>query len=119
MPKSVANDGGKMKIKIKKKRRNTNMEMCYSGALVMPSSYAVMDEEEMMYVEGGSKKWVKEIVTFLKEYLFTKVLDWVSDVIWKNRAKIWQHFLDGLKPNDRTKATPYYKTFSNELAKML
>ena len=36
------------------------MEMCYDGALVMPSSYAVMDEEEMMYVEGGMKasaKW--------------------------------------------------------------
>lgn len=29
------------------------MELCYDGALVMPSSYAVMDEEEMMYVEGG------------------------------------------------------------------
>ena len=29
------------------------MEMCYDGALVMPSSYAVMDEEEMTYVEGG------------------------------------------------------------------
>ena len=29
------------------------MEMCYDGALVMPSSYAVMDEEEMSYVEGG------------------------------------------------------------------
>ena len=31
------------------------MEMCYDGALVMPSNYAMMDEEEMMYVEGG--KW--------------------------------------------------------------
>lgn len=29
------------------------MEMGYDGALVMPSSYVVMDEEEMMYVEGG------------------------------------------------------------------
>ncbi len=29
------------------------MEMCYDGALVMPSSYAIMDEEEMTYVEGG------------------------------------------------------------------
>ncbi len=29
------------------------MEMCYDGALVMPSNYAVMDEEEMTYVEGG------------------------------------------------------------------
>lgn len=28
------------------------MEMCYNGALVMPSSYAMMDEEEMMYVKG-------------------------------------------------------------------
>lgn len=29
------------------------MEMCYDGALVMPSSYAVMSEDEMMYVDGG------------------------------------------------------------------
>lgn len=29
------------------------MVMTYDGALVMPSSYAVMDEEEMTYVEGG------------------------------------------------------------------
>ena len=36
------------------------MEMCYDGALVMPSNYAVMDEEEMTYVEGGLKvsSWV-------------------------------------------------------------
>ena len=29
------------------------MAMCYDGALVLPSSYAVMDEEEMCYTEGG------------------------------------------------------------------
>lgn len=29
------------------------MEMCYDGALVMPSSYAVMDQDEMTYVDGG------------------------------------------------------------------
>jgi len=29
------------------------MEMCYDGALMMPSSYAVMNEDEMTYVEGG------------------------------------------------------------------
>ena len=29
------------------------MEMYYEGALVMPSSYSVMDDEEMTYVEGG------------------------------------------------------------------
>lgn len=28
------------------------MEMCYGGALVMPSNYAVMNEEEMMYLDG-------------------------------------------------------------------
>lgn len=30
------------------------MVMTYDGALVMPSSYAVMNEEEMTYVEGGA-----------------------------------------------------------------
>lgn len=30
------------------------MEMCYDGALVMPSNYAVMREDEMTYVDGGS-----------------------------------------------------------------
>lgn len=29
------------------------MEMIYDGMLALPSSYAVMDEEEMTYVEGG------------------------------------------------------------------
>lgn len=29
------------------------MELCYEGALVMPSSYMVMDEDEMCYMEGG------------------------------------------------------------------
>lgn len=33
------------------------MEMCYDGALVMPSSYAVMNEEEMTYVDGGNGWW--------------------------------------------------------------
>ena len=31
------------------------MEMCYDGTLVMPSSYAVMSEDEMTYVEGGAR----------------------------------------------------------------
>ena len=31
------------------------MELCYDGALVLPSSYAVMDEEEMTYTEGGGR----------------------------------------------------------------
>lgn len=43
------------------------MEMTYDGALVMPSSYAVMDEEEMTYVEGGVSakcKWWGVQITF-------------------------------------------------------
>ncbi|MFP3156380.1 hypothetical protein LQZ18_18535 [Lachnospiraceae bacterium ZAX-1] len=31
------------------------MELCYDGALVMPSNWVAMDEDEMMYVEGGYK----------------------------------------------------------------
>jgi len=29
------------------------MELCYEGALAMPSSYAVMSNEEMTYTDGG------------------------------------------------------------------
>lgn len=29
------------------------MEMCYNGALVMPSNYAVVNDNEMEYVEAG------------------------------------------------------------------
>lgn len=29
------------------------MEMCCNGALVMPQNYAIIDESEMTYVEGG------------------------------------------------------------------
>ncbi|MDE5777977.1 MAG: hypothetical protein K2I10_05655 [Lachnospiraceae bacterium] len=36
------------------------MEMCYDGALVMPSSYAVMSEDEMTYVEGGASKFLSK-----------------------------------------------------------
>lgn len=34
------------------------MDMCYDGALVMPSSFAMMDEEEMMYLDGCASGWV-------------------------------------------------------------
>lgn len=41
------------------------MEMTYGGALVMPSSYAMMDEEEMMYLNGGGlgKNWYNSVET--------------------------------------------------------
>lgn len=38
------------------------MEMCYDGALMMPSSYAVMNEDEMTYVEGGMAWWQKTAI---------------------------------------------------------
>ena len=48
------------------------MEMCYDGALVMPSSYAVMSEEEMTYVEGGwtytLKKTKSKALSYLKKW---------------------------------------------------
>ena len=34
------------------------MEMYYDGALVMPKNYAVVNEEEMTYVEGGATAYV-------------------------------------------------------------
>lgn len=35
------------------------MEMCYDGALVMPTNYAIMNEDEMTYVEGGGTFYVE------------------------------------------------------------
>ena len=37
------------------------MEMTYDGALVMPSSFVAMDQDEMTYVEGGVTKVYKGI----------------------------------------------------------
>lgn len=48
----VANRHGR-KIMFRRKQEENKMELCYDGALVLPSSYAVMDEEEMCYTEGG------------------------------------------------------------------
>lgn len=36
------------------------MEMTYSGAMVMPANFAVVDEEEMTYLDGGG--WMEDIV---------------------------------------------------------
>lgn len=47
------------RLQKEKMKEGTRMEMCYDGALVMPSSYAVMSEEEMTYVEGGDAKKLK------------------------------------------------------------
>ena len=62
------------------------MEMCYDGALVMPSNYAVMNEEEMMYVEGGGF-WEKAIyhgVAFATNCAFNAILGGGTiGLVWK------------------------------------
>ena len=73
------------------------MELCYDGALVMPSSYAVMDEEEMTYVEGGG--WKEKVIEFAINYIIAKGIDYVIS----HRKKIWKSFLKGLAPTDATK----------------
>ena len=45
------------------------MEVCYDGALVMPSSYAVMDAEEMTYVEGGR---------YISRGIVAAAIDWIG-----------------------------------------
>lgn len=65
------------------KRKNeggTRMEMCYDGALVMPSSFALMNEEEMMYVEGGkfSKSAAKKIALTAMGYVLGKFIAGVT-----------------------------------------
>ena len=45
------------------------MKMTYDGALVMPMGCAMMDDEEMTYVEGGDNVYsmtVKEALTYFK-----------------------------------------------------
>ena len=49
------------------------MEMSYSGALVMPSSYAVMNEEEMTYVEGGGTATVRGKAKDIRSRLTTVI----------------------------------------------
>ncbi len=54
------------------------MEMCYDGALVMPSSYAVMDEDEMMYVEGGATNSIYGTAKYLAKQAAANMVGWIS-----------------------------------------
>ena len=72
------------------------MELCYDGALVMPSSYAVMNEEEMSYVEGGEKYGYS--VTYLtRTGAMCKALKIINEKKWSNikcydlAAEIYTH----------------------------
>jgi len=62
------------------------MEMCYSGALVMPSSYVVMDKDEMTYLEGGAIS-VDTVATYInvgvQTILFAAGVGFgVSSIMW-------------------------------------
>lgn len=45
------------------------MEMCYNEALVMPSNYVAMNENEMTYVDGGGTGYL----TFKKSTITTAI----------------------------------------------
>ena len=76
------------------------MEMTYGGALVMPSSYAMMDEEEMMYLEGGAIKvdtfWVAFTIDVAVTLVFggaaTSALGWLMN---KGMSKIMNALIKG------------------------
>ena len=52
------------------------MEMCYDGTLVMPSSYAVIDEEEMTYVEGGGVFSFDSAIRYIGNLVLGNVIWW-------------------------------------------
>ncbi len=67
------------------------MEMTYDGLLVMPSSYAVMSEEEMTYLDGGAWSigtlW-NNIVHISGQYAVVKSI--CKTVKW-NGTSIWSY----------------------------
>ena len=78
------------------------MEMCYDGTLVMPSSYAVMNEEEMTYVEGGwDYKYSKNnIAVPIKAMYVSKsvCLAFAASVIKTHRKHWYNVTVNGMGP---------------------
>lgn len=98
------------------------MKMYYDGALIMPSSYAVMDDEEMTYVEGGGigKHWFNH-VGFVATVLDTAMIvipgvsaartaKAIQTVIKKNRKKMIKTIEDVLGKFIGSSAKQYAKT---------
>ena len=73
-------------------RKEIIMEIYYDGALVMPKNYAVVDEEEMTYVEGG---WSNTIYGSLKS-LRTRLDIMIADCLVGDAAAIGIAFGGGL-----------------------
>ncbi|PXV89158.1 hypothetical protein C8E03_107135 [Lachnotalea glycerini] len=80
---------------------------------IIPDNAVLLTEEEMMEVEGGGfkAKITKKIVEFIANYIIAKGVDY----LWEHRKAIWDSFVKGLEPTDATKATAYYKTFSQSI----
>ena len=54
------------------------MEMCYDGALVMPSKFVVVDKEEMTYVEGGKVVTSTGTAKYLKNLSASLMASWYA-----------------------------------------
>lgn len=71
------------------------MTMTYDGVLVMPSSYAVMDEDEMCYLEGGVPRnvnWIAYPIDFVCTCIglnASAIAGCAAGVIAKWAAKKW------------------------------
>lgn len=72
------------------------MEMCYDGALVMPSNYAVMNEDEMTYVEGGATRrsvnWIAYPIDFVSTLVglnMSAIMGCAGGAIAKMAVKKW------------------------------
>ena len=73
------------------------MDMCYDGTLVMPREFAMMDEEEMTYTEGGGwngKVFVRNLAGFLSlaagmDWFLGKIGVDVSAFIARGLANYW------------------------------
>lgn len=84
------------------------MEMTYGGALVMPSSYAMMDEEEMMYLEGGIS---------IYNWLVAGVINLTIDLLVVGGARKAASFFAGQVKKYGAKAAGFY--MSEKLRKQM
>ena len=84
------------------------MEMCCDGALVLPSSYAVLDEKEMTYVEGG---------VALPNWLVGNAINLAIDVLVVGGTRKAASFFTARIRKYGVQATKTY--FSKELKKKL
>ena len=56
------------------------MEMCYKGTLVMPSNYAVVNDNEMEYIDGGWSYTITGTLNSIARRLSDIVMAW-EDVL--------------------------------------